>query len=875
MPEPAGNDPNGEPTFIAPRNDSAGSEAPQETVIPETHVSSPNGTTQIGNSDEMESFSDYETPDPLSQAVKLAQIGDHQILRILGRGGMGIVFKAHHRKLGRDVAVKMMLAGAHATADQSQRFMTEARAVAHLQHENIVQIFEVGEHDHMPYFSLELVDGQALDQLLKDQTFSERDAAALMQTLCIALQHAHDRGILHRDLKPANVLMTADGRPKVTDFGLARRVEEDTEESLKTKAGTIMGTPSYMSPEQARGNVDQLTPATDQYSLGATLYHMLTGRPPFMGARPLDTVMQVINNEPIAPRQLQPKLSVDIETICLKALQKDVDKRYASCAAMAEDLGRFLRGEPILARPVRRLERLWRWCRRNPVVASLSALAVSALIAVAAISTWSAITLRSKNAELTQRTERLQDFVQTMYDELRMFNVDETPRVKPARDRLLGSFNDIMLQVVEELPKEGNAEPVYAAVKMGLVESLIDQQKTEEAETILAELQTIFERRIKLKQGSDAARNNLVLLLMKTGNLKRDLRRDMATTLQLQQRALEIAQDIVDHPKAADDGKGRMPVYVTRTLLADTHTDLGGTWYRMGDPKKALEHMELALTLRQQALADFDADPKIAEWPAEDKAFERELLVEDLKFKKLNTGAALFRAGRSTEAEPLLKETYESSVEQMHADPHNPRFRHDFVGQAGLWAEFLGFTGRGSEALAVLEQSASQLEDLLADDPAGVSFRRTVTVALYRLSQWRKELKQGDAAVPLQECLSIRRTLAEKEPNNDRRQLDLMLALARSGQIAQAIKIAEIYRLREHPDVEMLIEIARSFSQASLFAADDRERTQNQNNALKTLKLAESLGYRDSVYLAGEPDFAPLRELPEFRSQIEMATRNP
>ena len=882
--------------------DSVDSNGLQETFIASADTPpKPNEATQLETSSKSaDSFSQYEflKPGPSksqSSVGTLKSIGEYDVTGILGRGGMGVVYRGTHRTLKRDVAIKMMLAGSHASDEQAQRFLVEARAVAHLQHPNIVQIFEVGESEGTPYFTLEYVTGQSLDVHLRNRTLSERDAARLIQTLCLTLQYAHDQGILHRDLKPANVLMTEDGRPKVTDFGLARRIE-DSDDSSKTKDGTIMGTPSYMSPEQARGDVNRLTPATDQYSLGAMLYEMLTGRPPFKGARPVDTVLLVINNEPVALRELQPKLSIDLETICLKAMQKDVAKRYSSCTTMADDLGRFLRSEPILARPVGRGERLWRWCRRNPIVASLSALAFGALFAVAGVSSWSAIRLNAAAVELTKknvtlesqstqlresavelgqknetleaRTMRLQEFVQSMYDELRQFNVDETPRIKPARDRLLSSFNDIMLQVVDELPKEGNSEPVYAAVKMGLVESLIDQQKTDEAEKILEELREIFERRVSLKQGSDAARNNLVLLISKVGNLKRNLRRDLQASLAAHESALKIAQDIVDHPKAAADGKGLLPVYLTRTLLADTHTDLGATWYRLGDPQQALTHLELALSLRQQAIRDFELDTEVATWPDEDKSAERDYLLSDLQFKKLGTGAAFFRAGRFSDAEPLLKEVYSQSRTALDADPSNPRLRNDYVGEAGLWAEFLGFSGRGEEALAVLELAGKHIDQLLADDPAGVTFRRTASVALYRLSQWRKELQQGDADAPLSQCLEIRQTLASNEPHNDRRQLDLMLALARSGRADETIAIAERYLKSPNPDTEMLIEIARSLAQASLAEGSGSPRTSIQAQAMNALQLARQEGFRDAVFLNGEPDLKPLNELTEFKELI-------
>ena len=208
----------------------------------------------------------------------------------------------------------------------------------------------------------------------------------MVEQLCIAMQYAHDNKILHRDLKPANILLDKDGKAKITDFGLAKSVDADA--SGATSDGTIMGSPSYMPPEQARGDLSSVSPRSDLYSLGAILYQMLTARPPFVAERPLDTVLQVINNEPVAPRDLQPGLPVDLETICMKALQKDPASRYASCADLAADLRRFINGEPILARPVSRLERMWRWCRRNPKVAVPSGLAGVFIVSTALISTW-------------------------------------------------------------------------------------------------------------------------------------------------------------------------------------------------------------------------------------------------------------------------------------------------------------------------------------------------------------------------------------------------------------------------------------------------------------------------------------------------------
>lgn len=302
----------------------------------------------------------------------------YQILGELGRGGMGVVYRARQTALNRLVALKMILVGGHAGSEQLARFRAEAEAVAQLQHPNIVQVYDIGEQDSLPYFSLEFVDGRALDKELAGKPQPESKAAQLIETLARAMHYAHERSIIHRDLKPANVLLTKTGLPKISDFGLAKQLESD---SSKTRTGTIMGTPSYMAPEQGRGE-KQVGPLADVYALGSMLYEMITGRPPFLAPTALDTLMRLLNEEPLPPSRLQSRVSRDLETICLKCLQKDVRRRYASAAELADDLKRFQAGEPIHARPVGRLERAWRWCKRNSRVAALSGAVVILVIAV-------------------------------------------------------------------------------------------------------------------------------------------------------------------------------------------------------------------------------------------------------------------------------------------------------------------------------------------------------------------------------------------------------------------------------------------------------------------------------------------------------------
>jgi serine/threonine-protein kinase len=296
----------------------------------------------------------------------LPQIPGYEVETVLGRGGMGVVFRARHLRLNRIVALKMALAGAYATPLERQRFQQEAEAVARLRHPNIVQIYDVGDHEGRPYFTMEHVEGGSLAQKLSGAPQPASPAAALLATLAEAVHAAHRNGIIHRDLKPANVLLTDDGHPKISDFGLARRVDGD---SRLTGTGIAMGTPSYMAPEQARASAEMVRPSTDVYALGAILYELLTGRPPFRGVTAVETLQQVFSQDPVPPRRLNPEVPRDLETICLKCLHKEPAKRYASAAAFGEDLGRFREGRPIQARPVGRAERVWRWCRRNPAAA--------------------------------------------------------------------------------------------------------------------------------------------------------------------------------------------------------------------------------------------------------------------------------------------------------------------------------------------------------------------------------------------------------------------------------------------------------------------------------------------------------------------------
>jgi serine/threonine-protein kinase len=865
----------------------------------------------------------YDSPSPSQDASTTSAptqraprtIASYTIEGILGRGGMGIVYRARQNKLGRSVALKMVLGGVHANEQALDRFIIEAKAVAHLQHPNIVQIFEVGEYDNLPFFSLEFVNGSSLDRYLNGKPLSPEEAAKLMVTLCDAMQYAHNNGILHRDLKPANVLLTKEGVPKITDFGLAKNLEEQADESKSTSDGTIMGTPSYMSPEQARGAVHELGPATDQYSLGAMLYEFLTGRPPFLAPKPYETIMQVLRDEPISPRQMQPNVPIDLETICLKALQKDPEKRYPSCSALAADLGRFLRNEPIQARPVGKWEQAWRWYRRNPVIGNLSAGIAFALLAIAGISTWSALSLQKKNRDLAssesrernaaelarqneelaktkaqdairnslialrneqiaadnaalakRRADRVVTTVQEFFEQVRMIDTLENPGVEERRNSILQKLLPVVQEeVLREEPQDEKAQLTMAALRKAVADDMASQNMKEDAERNYMELERFLRQRAELKK-SDVARSNHANIIRSIAELKRDHARDMKQSLEYHRQQLAIAEDIFANSSADSAGLGQNTDLQKYQLLARANHDVGITYYRIGNLIEAQSYVEKALEWFGKAIEVLPTDPRLATRPEAEKLMTGRALREGQSTSQLAAANIRVHRGDFAAAESSLRESAEKAKEASEKYQFNGLLLRDYVGKLGLLGEYLAITGKSDEGLQILEQAASLSDRLLSFAPKNSDFLRVAGLAYFRLAQWRATLGSGDTASAQKRCLELRRARFTADPRNVRAKVELMLIESLAGDAEAGRKIADEFAAYTVIDNELLLELARGYSQLADRQTVAESKTSLQKLAIASIEKAMQQEYADPFYLKHEPGLAGLHALPEFQT---------
>lgn len=436
-------------------------------------------TLDQGNSvDEVPSMCTLSSMVEIPETTYIGQLGDYQLIEQIGRGGMGVVYKAYHEKLRRTVALKVIASGSLCAPEDIARFHIEAEAAARLNHPGIVPVYDVGEHEGTHYYSMAYVEGDSLSSYVGTgkPRLEPRRAAELMELVCRAVQYAHDRAVIHRDLKPANILVDKEGQPKLTDFGLAKVLQE--EEGL-TMTGQVMGTPNYMAPEQAKGQQDRISNRTDVYSLGATLYALLAGSPPFKGKTLVETLRQVesASPEPLTHRGLA--IPLDLWTICEKSLAKRPEDRYESAGALADDLQRYLSGFPISARAVGGWARAWRWCQRNRLVASLIAVVATTLVVASIVSTFLFLQERVALARADQNLNLLESALNDAFVSLSENDLSDEPGTQQVRRKLL----TIAQKYYSELGKTAqvsNAKVANAAYLLGRVQASLSMDREAE-----------------------------------------------------------------------------------------------------------------------------------------------------------------------------------------------------------------------------------------------------------------------------------------------------------------------------------------------------------------------------------------------------------
>jgi tetratricopeptide (TPR) repeat protein/predicted Ser/Thr protein kinase len=740
-----------------------------------------------------------ELPDGVPRQFQLPNIPGYDVLMELGRGGMGVVYQARQKNLDRVVALKMVLDGAQLSPRARARFEAEALAVARLQHPNIVQLYEVGEHEGRPYFSLEYVDGGSLAQQLRGQPQPVAFAAEMTETLARAVDYAHRHGIIHRDLKPANVLLTAGGLPRVTDFGLAKRLDVDA--AGHTKSGDVMGTPSYMAPEQAHGRLQDIGPATDVYALGTLLYEMLTGRPPFRGETTVDTLIQVRFDEPVSPARLRAKLPRDLETICLKCLQKEPARRYAAAGALADDLRRFRAGEPIQARPTGAGERLLKWARRRPALAALAGVSAAATAAVLAVSLASNIKLNEANAQLAQaRDQERREADEARYQkgqaEERRGEAEAQRRRAEAREREADRQRQLAVdrereaerqrqraeeqrRIAEEQKALAQRERQRAEANFSKARKAVDLMLTQVGQEHLTHVPGMAGARAKLLEEALRFYEGIPLGEASTPSLRQETGRaydrvgDITKLLGNYPRAQEAYQKAIAIFAALGQDDPHNPDY--RQDLALAHFHLGRLFRDRGQLPEARVQYEQARRLLQELHGDKPGQPDY-----------RQQLAQVWNA----LGLVLRNDGQPQEARQAYHRALALQQELVKADSSQPDYVLDLAGTYNDRGNLLRATGALRDAETDYRAALTYLHKLQEQNPEHTEYRlrlaaahsnlgyalRTLAMTQKQANDCRKYLREAKAS--FQAALGLREKLAVAFPTVPQYQLALADSLS-------------------------------------------------------------------------------------------------
>jgi tetratricopeptide (TPR) repeat protein len=772
------------------------------------------------------------------------KLGPYRIEQRLGEGGMGTVYRALRQDAYQQrVALKVIRPGLDSD-EVLQRFQTERQVLAELPHPHIARLLDGGTTDDgRPYFVMEYIDGEPLDRYCDRQQLSTQERLRLLQAVCEAVQYAHARQVIHRDLKPSNVLVTAEGTPRVTDFGLAKRLASSPGMPGSTPSGAILGTPSYMAPEQAAGKGNEIGVASDVYALGAILYELLVGRPPFRAETPLDTLLQVLSEEPVPPGRLHPKLSRDLETICLKCLNKEPHKRYPSAAALADDLGRFLKGEPIHARPVGQAERLLRWCRRNPVVAVLAASAALFLLGGTGISTYFAIQADRRaeearaNLQAAQRNlaqaEQQRDRADSNFRLARdavdktVNKITDNPRLKEAdfhqlRHDLLQYLVPFYEQLVEQRQDDpelkadqGQAWSSLAMLRQEMGDSQRARSDYEQVLAIFGQLAKNFPTVPQYRQNLAKGHNNLGGLLLQLGkrNEAEAAYRDALSIF------AQLAQNFPTVPQY-------------RHSLAQCHNNLGGLLFHLRKHGEAEAAFRDALSIFARLAQDFPAVPQYR---------------QNLAQCHTNLGVLFRSLGKNNDAETTYRDALQTQTQLAKDFPSLPQYREDLARSHFNLGNLMAQLDKRDEAEGAYRDALRIQRQLATDFAAAPEYRHDLAGFHHNLGHLLHQLgKRAEAEAAYRDGLKIQEQLAKEYPHLPDYQNDLARTLVNLAILVQSGK--------DHAQARQLLEQAVPHHRAAL-KANDRNPTYRGSFRINRRILAGALlDLRDHTAAADAAD---------------------
>jgi serine/threonine-protein kinase len=800
---------------------------------------------------------------------------DYQVISILGKGGMGVVYKAYHTPLSRMVAIKMILIGANANETQLARFRMEAESAASLTHPNIVSIYEVGEHRGAPFFSLEFVDGESLSELLDQTTMSPRDAAEILLPVARAISYSHERGILHRDLKPQNILIAADGAPKVADFGLAKRLDDDEGDDL-TRAGVILGTPGYMAPEQAR-QMERIGTHTDVYALGAVLYFLLTGRAPHKGPSPLETVQAMLTTDPVPPSTMQVGIDKDLETICLKALEKEIEKRYATAGEFADELQRYLDGTPIIARPITKLERLRKWCRRNPRVAVLSGIAASLMICLCLGGTIASLIInQKKNAEAAARKEAeanakiaaenatiaetnatiaaenakiAEDQAELALDTSRLILYEtkdffqDKPELLPLRE---GMINTILGGVEEIHTKRyandvGSTLAASGALQLGQIYLYAGAYEQALEKLLFAEEQLIALNRDGTLANAANSEMNIALALGDTYRNLGDLKNAESRYLDVEKKRQAYFDENEDFSEE-----------LKQASMAEVYGKLSRVYQLLGNPDRAMKYGTRNVEARR-AYSNQN--------PGSDEA------LAELGGALSVLSTVYENAGRTEQMLEASSEALRIQLQFAENNSNLPNMHNAAKDQKTLARQYLSIN-RGPQAIELLEQATATFEKLL--DRSDDQRVRSQAIDAYYWFGAAQQMINQDSSEQYSRAEELQRELLLKSENVNTKGM-LLKILARGGKVESAEAIAAELA-SDRSQIMNCGYAAVGYAFISQHVKDAAAKNEAIEKAISLTKDLIDNGFHDFESLRStDLDFAPLQQNEEFLKMLDEA----